>query len=55
MGIAGLALASVLVRWGMFLALALHVFSNLQQFRIFQELHRVKPTRLWIGLLLPAW
>lgn len=54
MGIAGLALASVLALWGMFLALALYVFLNLKQYRIFQDLHRVKPRILrelaWVGI-----
>jgi multidrug resistance protein, MATE family len=49
MGLAGLALASVLALWGMFIALALYVFlhPNLKEHRIFQELHRIRPRILW--------
>lgn len=49
LGLAGLALASVLALWGMFLALALYVFTNqnLKNYHIFQELHRVRPRILW--------
>ncbi|MBD1851703.1 MATE family efflux transporter [Leptolyngbya sp. ST-U4] len=56
MGIAGLALASVITLWGMFLALALYISTNenLKHYRIFQELHRVKPYILkelaWVGV-----
>lgn len=49
MGLAGLALASVMALWGMFLALALYVLINprLKNYRIFQELHRLRPRILW--------
>lgn len=49
LGLAGLALASVLALWGMFLALTLYVFTNqnLRKYRIFQELHRVRLRILW--------
>lgn len=49
MGLAGLALASVVTLWGMFLALALYIFTNqnLKKYRIFQELHRVRLRTLW--------
>lgn len=49
MGLAGLALASVMALWGMFVALALYVFINprLKNYRIFQELHRLRPRILW--------
>jgi multidrug resistance protein, MATE family len=49
MGLAGLALASVMTLWGMFLALVLYVFINprLKNYRIFQELHRLRPRILW--------
>lgn len=56
MGIAGLALASVITLWGMFLALAVYVLTdkNLKHYRIFQELHRVRPHILkelaWVGV-----
>ncbi|NJL39463.1 MAG: MATE family efflux transporter [Leptolyngbyaceae cyanobacterium RM2_2_4] len=47
--LAGLALASVLALWGMFTALALYVLIHpkLRDYRIFQELHRVRPQILW--------
>lgn len=49
MGLAGLALASVIAQWGMFTALALYVLSHpsLRQYRIFQDLHRIRPRLLW--------
>ncbi|MGF1480806.1 MAG: MATE family efflux transporter [Cyanophyceae cyanobacterium] len=49
LGLAGLALASVLALWGMFLALALYVCinRNLKHYRFFQQLHRVRPKILW--------
>lgn len=56
MGLAGLALASVITLWGMFLALALYILTNenLKHYRIFQELHRVRPPILkelaWVGV-----
>lgn len=56
MGLAGLALASVITLWGMFLALAVYVFTNknLKHYHIFQELHRVRPRILkelaWVGI-----
>ena len=56
MGLAGLALASVLSLWGMFLAMALYVLINprLKNYRIFQEMHRVRPQILrelvWVGV-----
>ncbi|WP_088893667.1 MATE family efflux transporter [Leptolyngbya ohadii] len=56
MGLAGLALASVITLWGMFLALALYILTNenLKHYRIFQELHRVRPRILkelaWVGV-----
>lgn len=56
MGLAGLALASVITLWGMFLALVLYILTNenLKQYRIFQELHRVRPRILkelaWVGV-----
>ncbi|GAB4379639.1 MAG: MATE family efflux transporter [Elainellaceae cyanobacterium] len=56
MGLAGLALASVVTLWGMFLALALYILinENLRHYRIFQELHRVRPRVLkelaWVGV-----
>jgi MATE family multidrug resistance protein len=56
MGLAGLALASVLALWGMFIALALYVLIHpkLRDYRIFQDLHRLRPRILgelaWIGV-----
>lgn len=49
LGLAGLALASALSLWGMFLALALYVLIHpkLKDYRIFQELHRIRPRILW--------
>lgn len=49
MGLAGLALASVLALWGMFIALALYVLihPNLRSYRIFQDVHRIRPRILW--------
>ncbi|GAP96044.1 MATE family efflux transporter [Leptolyngbya sp. NIES-2104] len=49
MGLAGLALSSVLALWGMFLALALYIFLHpkLRDYRVFQELHRIRPKILW--------
>ena len=56
MGLAGLALATVVAWWGMFLAMALHVLVHpaLKDYRIFQELHRIRPRMLgklaWVGV-----
>jgi MATE family multidrug resistance protein len=49
MGLAGLGVASVVTLWGMFFALALYIFTNqnLKNYRIFQELHRVRLRILW--------
>lgn len=49
MGLAGLALASVIAQWGMFIAMVLYVLKhpNLRAYRIFQELHRLRPRILW--------
>jgi MATE family multidrug resistance protein len=49
LGLAGLALASVLTLWGMFFSLALYILMNkiLKHYRIFQELHRVRSGVLW--------
>lgn len=42
---AGLALASILSLWGMFLALVIYILRHeqLKEYRIFQEWHRIKP------------
>jgi multidrug resistance protein, MATE family len=42
---AGLALASILSLWGMFLALVIYILRHerLKEYRIFQELHRFRP------------
>ncbi|MBE9013611.1 MATE family efflux transporter, partial [Pseudanabaenaceae cyanobacterium LEGE 13415] len=56
MGLAGLALASVLALWGMFLALALYILLNprLRNYQIFQNLHQVRLKILrevaWVGV-----
>lgn len=49
MGLPGLALASVIAQWGMFIALALYVAMHpkLKDYRIFQELYRLRPRVLW--------
>lgn len=49
MGLAGLALSSVLALWGMFLSLALYIFLHpkLRDYRVFQALHRIRPKVLW--------
>jgi len=49
MGLAGLALASVIAQWGMFIAMVLYVLKhpNLRAYRFFQELHRLRPRILW--------
>jgi MATE family multidrug resistance protein len=55
MGIAGLALSSAIALWGMFLALAIYIFTNqnLKQYCIFPALHHVRPGILkelvWVG------
>ncbi|MEM9008388.1 MAG: MATE family efflux transporter, partial [Cyanobacteria bacterium P01_F01_bin.86] len=49
MGLAGLALATALAWWGMFIALLLYVFwhPKLRAYQFFQGLHRVRPRILW--------
>ena len=49
MELAGLALASTLSLWGMFLALVVYTFKHeqLKTYRFFQDLHRLKPGILW--------
>ena len=49
MGLAGLALASVIAQWGMFVALALYVLKHpsFSEYYIFQALHRIRPRILW--------
>ena len=49
MGLAGLALATVLTWWGMFIAMVLYVLIHpvLKDYRIFQDLHRIRPRILW--------
>ena len=49
MGLAGLAVASVIAQWGMFVALAVHILVHprLRDYHIFQELHRLRPRILW--------
>jgi multidrug resistance protein, MATE family len=52
--IAGLAIASALSLWFMFLALVAYILKHeqLKQYRIFAELHRLKPRILWELVLL---
>ena len=56
LGLAGLALSTVLALWGMFLALALYMVINprLRNYRIFPALHCVRPQTLcelaWVGV-----
>ena len=56
LGLEGLALATTLTWWGMFIALALYVLlhPSLRPYRIFQTLHHVKPRILlrlaWVGV-----
>jgi MATE family multidrug resistance protein len=49
MELAGLALASVLTLWGMFLALAVYILKHkqLRTYHLFQNLYRLKPRILW--------
>jgi MATE family multidrug resistance protein len=49
MEMAGLALASILSLWGMFLALVAYILRHeqLRIYRLFQEWHRLKPRLLW--------
>ncbi|MEM8502738.1 MAG: MATE family efflux transporter [Cyanobacteria bacterium P01_D01_bin.1] len=49
MGLAGLATATVIAWWGMFIALALYVHwhPNLRKYQFFRALHRIKPRILW--------
>ena len=46
---AGLALASVFTLWGMFLALAIYILKHpqLKTYRIFKQLHLLKPAIIW--------
>ncbi|MEM1240619.1 MAG: MATE family efflux transporter [Cyanobacteria bacterium P01_H01_bin.26] len=56
MGLAGLALATTLTWWGMFMALALYVLLHptMRAYRFFQALHHPRPRILrqlaWVGL-----
>lgn len=54
MGLAGLALSSTISLWGMFLALVVYTLKHkqLKTYRLFQELHRVKPRILWELLVI---
>ncbi|MEO1404518.1 MAG: MATE family efflux transporter [Cyanobacteria bacterium J06635_1] len=49
MGLAGLALATTLTWWGMFIALALYVLLHpaLKDYQILQGLHRIRPRIIW--------
>ena len=56
MGLAGLALATMLTWWGMFIALGLYVLlhSNFRDYQIFQGLHypklRILKQLVWVGV-----
>ncbi|MEO0825388.1 MAG: MATE family efflux transporter [Cyanobacteria bacterium J06635_15] len=56
LGLTGLALATVVAWWGMFIAMALYVLVHpaLKDYRIFQDLHRIRPRILsqlaWVGV-----
>jgi len=56
MGLAGLALASALTFWLMFLALAIYIIRQpkLGNYRIFQEIYRLRPRIIWELLWLGA-
>ena len=49
LGLAGLALATVVAHWGMFLALIIYLLQQkqLREYRIFQQLYRLKPDLIW--------
>jgi multidrug resistance protein, MATE family len=49
LGIAGLAISSVLSLWGMFIALVVYIFKHplLKTYRIFDRLHELKPAIIW--------
>jgi multidrug resistance protein, MATE family len=55
MGLAGLALSSALTHWIMFLSLAIYILKHeqLKNYRLFQNLHHIRPTilqeLLWLG------
>ncbi|MGL4882821.1 MAG: MATE family efflux transporter, partial [Waterburya sp.] len=46
---AGLAISSALAFWGMFIALVVYILKHplLKIYRIFEQLHRLKPTIIW--------
>ena len=47
--LAGLAIASTLTFWGMFIALIIYILKHpqLKTYRIFEQLHRLKPGIIW--------
>lgn len=47
--LAGLAIASAIALWGMFIALLVYILRHrqLKNYRILDQLHQVKPTILW--------
>ena len=49
MGIAGLAIASVISLWGIFLAIVVYIFRHkqLKKYRFFEKLHQIKPRIIW--------
>jgi multidrug resistance protein, MATE family len=46
---AGLAIASVLALWGMFISLAIYILKHpqLKTYRIFEQLNQIKPAIIW--------
>jgi multidrug resistance protein, MATE family len=54
MELAGLALSTTITFWGMFLALVIYTLKHkqLNTYRLFQKLHRVKPGILWELLVI---
>ena len=49
MGLAGLALASVVAQWGMCIAMAFYIAGHphLRNYQIFRQLHQLRPRVLW--------
>jgi MATE family multidrug resistance protein len=49
MGLAGLALASILAHWGMFLSLLIYILAQKQMrtYRVFDNIHLLEPGILW--------
>ncbi len=47
--LAGLSISSTLALWGMFIALIIYILKHprLKTYRIFEQLHKLKPTIIW--------